>query len=107
MNDSELLRQFVKEYSQEAFAELVRRRVGLVYAAALRQLGGDTHRAEDVTQEVFVDLARKAPSLLRHPILIGWLFTSTHFAAAKVVRTEQRRARREGEAHAMHDLSAS
>ncbi len=107
MNDSDLLRRFVDEHSQEAFAELVRRRVGLVYAAALRQVGGDAHRAEDVTQEVFIDLARKARALSRHPALIGWLYTSTHFAAAKCLRAEQRRARREQEAHAMHDLSAS
>ena len=102
MNDSDLIRRFADEQSQEAFAELVRRRIGLVYAAALRQVG-DAHRAEDVTQEVFVDLARKARSLTRHPTLIGWLYTTTHFAAAKLVRTEQRRARREQEVNAMND----
>lgn len=107
MNDSDLLRRFVVEHSQDAFAELVRRRVGLVYSAALRQVGGDTHRAEDVTQEVFIDLARKAGALTRHPALIGWLYTSTHFAAAKLVRTEQRRTQREQEAHVMNDSTAA
>jgi RNA polymerase sigma factor (sigma-70 family) len=103
MTDSELLRRFAEEHCEEAFAELVSRRLALVYSAALRQVGGDAHRAEDITQEVFIDLARKARSLSRHPALIGWLYTSTHFAAAKLIRSEQRRARREQEAIAMHD----
>jgi RNA polymerase sigma factor (sigma-70 family) len=107
MNDSDLLRRFAEEHADEAFAELVRRRIGLVYSAALRQVGGDAHRAEDVTQEVFIDLARKARSLARHPALIGWLYTSTHFAAAKSNRTEQRRNRREQEAHLMHATSST
>jgi RNA polymerase sigma factor (sigma-70 family) len=107
MNDSELLRCFAEEHSEPAFAELVGRRVGLVYSAALRQLNGDAHRAEDVTQTVFIDLARKARSLCRHPALIGWLYTSTHHAAAKMLRAEQRRTRREQEAQAMHDINAT
>ena len=53
-DDIELLRRFAKEGSQAAFAELVRRRVNLVYAAALRQTGGDAHLAQDVTQRVFL-----------------------------------------------------
>ena len=86
MNDSELLRRFAEEQSEQAFAELVGRRIGLVYSAALRQLTGDSHRAKDVTQTVFIDLARKARSLRHHPALIGWLYTSTHHAAAKMIR---------------------
>ena len=107
MNDSELLRRFAEDSADDAFAELVRRRIGLVYSAALRQVGGDAHRAEDIAQEVFIDLARKASSLARHPALIGWLYTSAHYAAAKSNRTEQRRSRREQEAHLMHEMSST
>lgn len=103
MTDPDLLRQFSEERAESAFAELVRRRIDFVYAAALRQLAGDAHRAADVTQEVFLDLARKAGTLKNHPELLGWLFTSTHFAALNAIRAEQRRRRRETEAHAMHD----
>ena len=105
MNDADLLRRFVEEHHEEAFSELVRRRIDLVYAAALRQLGGDAHRAQDITQQVFIDLARKARTLTSHPSLLAWLYTSTHYAARKFVRTENRRQRREEEAHAMNQLT--
>jgi RNA polymerase sigma factor (sigma-70 family) len=107
IDDAELLRRYAEQHSDAAFAELVQRHIGLVYAAALRQLHGATHRAEDVTQGVFIDLARKAPSLSRHRQLAGWLYTSTHYAAAKLKRTEQRRQQREQEASAMHETNAS
>ncbi len=93
--DSELLRHFAKTNSEDAFAELVKRHVNLVYSAALRQVNGDAHLAQDVAQMVFADLARKAGSLSRRETLTGWLYTSAHFAAAKIARTENRRHDRE------------
>jgi RNA polymerase sigma factor (sigma-70 family) len=93
--DSELLRRFAKTNSEDAFAELVKRHVNLVYSASLRQVGGDAHLAQDVAQTVFTDLARKASSLSRRESLTGWLYTSAHFAAAKIARTENRRRERE------------
>lgn len=103
-DDAELLRRYAEDRSEAAFAELVTRHLGFVYAAALRQLGGATHRAEEVTQTVFIDLARKAAVLSRRTELVGWLHTSTHYAAAKLKRGEQRRQRREEEAHTMQDM---
>jgi RNA polymerase sigma factor (sigma-70 family) len=93
--DPELLRRFAKTNSQDAFAELVKRHVNLVYSAALRQMNGDEFSAKDVAQTVFSDLARKANSLSRRENLTGWLYTSVHFTAAKIVRTENRRRDRE------------
>jgi len=93
--DSELLRRFAKTNSEDAFAELVERHANLVYSAALRQVNGDEHLAKDVAQMVFADLARKASSLSRRESLTGWLYTSTHFAAVKIVRGENRRRDRE------------
>lgn len=104
IDDATLLRRYARENAEDAFAELVRRHLDLVYSAALRQLNGDTHLAADAAQLVFTDLARKAGSLIGHPVLAGWLFTSTRFAAAKLVRTEQRRRHREQAAHAMNEI---
>src|ERR1017187_2091386 len=84
--DSELLQQFAKTHAEDAFAELVNRHVNLVYSAALRQ---------DAAQTVFTDLARKAGSLAQRESVTGWLYTSAHFAAAKIVRGENRRRDRE------------
>jgi RNA polymerase sigma factor (sigma-70 family) len=102
--DCELLRRYAETSSEESFAELVRRHLDLVYSAALRQVNGDAHLAQDVAQTVFTDLARKAVPLSRREVLTGWLYTSTHFAAAKAARTEGRRRAREQEAHTMREL---
>ena len=67
--DNELLRRYAETNSEEAFAELVQRHLVLVYSAALRQVNGDTHLAQDIAQTVFTDLARKAASLSRHEML--------------------------------------
>ncbi len=93
--DCELLRLYAEIRSEDAFAELVRRHVNLVYSAALRQVNGDAHLAKDVAQLVFTDLASKAARLSRRSSLTGWLYTGAHFAAAKVARTENRRRKRE------------
>src|SRR5688500_7298216 len=55
--------------------------------------GGHRYLAEDVTQSVFTALAWKAPSLLQHRSLVGWLYTATRFAANEALRTERRRRR--------------
>ena len=96
IEDSELLRRYAEDRSEAAFAELVKRRVGLVYSVAVRQCGGDAHLAEDVTQRVFSDLARKAAELAARPVLSGWLYRSAQFAASDVVRSERRRRCRRG-----------
>src|SRR5436190_22791889 len=105
MNDHELLQRYAESRCEASFTELVKRYVDLVYSAALRQVGGDAHLAHDVTQSVFVDLARKAGALSGRTVLAGWLYTSAHFAAAKVVRTEQRWHAREQEANSMREIS--
>lgn len=95
--DSDLLHAYAETRSEAAFAELVKRRVGLVYSVALRQVGGDAHLAQDVAQRVFTDLARKAAALAGRPVLSGWLYRSAQFAASDVVRSERRRRVREQE----------
>lgn len=102
-DDAELLHHFATEGSEAAFAELVHRYIDLVYAAALRRLGGDTHGAADVAQQVFVSLARQARQLARHTVLPAWLYAATRNVAIDHVRRELRRKAREREAHLMHE----
>lgn len=100
--DAELLRRYVEDRSEAAFAELVQRHLNLVYFAALRQVGGDEHRAKEVAQMVFIALARKAAALQGHTLLAAWLHTSTRFAAAKLRRTDSFRQQRERELMTMN-----
>ncbi|HEY1786875.1 MAG TPA: sigma-70 family RNA polymerase sigma factor [Verrucomicrobiae bacterium] len=103
LNDIELLRQYAGQNSETAFAELVKRHVPLVYSAALRKTGNPS-AAEEVTQAVFVILARKAGSLRKQTVLSGWLYQTARLTAANFLRAEIRRAHREQEAF-MESLS--
>jgi RNA polymerase sigma factor (sigma-70 family) len=102
--DTELLRQYVEERAEGPFTELVQEHLNLVYSAALREMNGDGALAEDVSQAVFTELARKAPRLLGHPSLAGWLYTTVRHLAANWRRADQHRRRREEEAHSMNQL---
>jgi RNA polymerase sigma factor (sigma-70 family) len=106
IDDAELLRRYAQDSSEEAFAELVRRHINLVYSAALRRVGNDSHLAEDVSQRVFSDLARKADSLAIRSALAGWLYTRARSIAVDIVRSEQRRRRREQQAQALNTISS-
>ena len=96
--DAELLTLYIEGESEQAFTALVQRHLPLAYSAALRQLGGDHHRAQEVVQNVFTLFARKAHGLRHHPAIIGWLYATTHYTAAKMRRAEQRRKRLEEQA---------
>ena len=104
-DDAELLRRYAATRDEAAFSEIVRRHLGGVYAAALRRLGGDAQFAEDVAQQVFTALARKAATVAGHRFLSAWLYTATRHEAANVVRRERRRKAREQHAHAMNEIT--
>jgi RNA polymerase sigma factor (sigma-70 family) len=103
-SDPQLLREYAGGRSEAAFAELVRRHLDLVYSAALR-ITGDAHLAKDVSQGVFVALAKDAGKLATHPVLAGWLHTTTRNIATRAIRSEARRRKREQQAAAMNDPS--
>jgi RNA polymerase sigma factor (sigma-70 family) len=107
MEDAELLRHYLNDHSEPAFAELVRRHFDLVYSAASRQVGGDPQTAEDITQAVFTDLARHARHLTCHSSLTAWLYTATRYAAANSRRQELRRRTREQHACSMNQILQS
>jgi RNA polymerase sigma factor (sigma-70 family) len=100
-DDRELLRAFVGDGSDRAFAVLVGRHVSSVFSAALRRVNGERALAEDVTQQVFADFARKARSLPADVVIGGWLHRHTGFIALKCIDRERRRRARELEAAAM------
>ena len=97
-DDSTLLRQYAESNSDEAFAALVQRHLSLVYSVAMRCVA-DAHQAEEITQAVFIILARKAAQLRHHQALSSWLFQTTRLTANNFIRSEMRRCRREQGAH--------
>ena len=96
-NDIALLREFADTKSEPAFAALVERHIDLVHGVALRRTA-NPHAAEEITQAVFIVLARKAASLNRNVVLSGWLYHAARLTSANYLRTEMRRQRREQEA---------
>src|ERR1700728_1909245 len=98
LDDIALLRQYTERGSEEAFATLVARHVNKVYSVALRHTR-NPHQAEEITQAVFVILARKSSRLGKRVILEGWLYQTARLTALAFIRSEIRRARREQEAY--------
>ncbi len=90
LDDIALLRQYATAGSEAAFEMLVQRRIGFVYSAALRQVR-DPQIAEEVTQTVFIILARKARSIADQTALSGWLFNTTRFTSLAQIRAAAKR----------------
>ena len=103
MNDWSLLSEYVRSGSETAFESLVRRHLNMVYSAALRQ-AGQVEVAEEVSQAVFVLLARKAPKLTSSVLVPGWLYRTACFMARRSVENQARRRAIENEAAKMNLL---
>src|SRR5689334_16365220 len=94
MKDIELLAEYVETGSETAFAQLVDAHVHGVYATARRVLGNE-QLAEEVAQDTFCLLARKAAFLPEATVVGAWLHRSTWHLAMKALRAEGRRRSRE------------
>jgi RNA polymerase sigma factor (sigma-70 family) len=97
-DDLGLLRRYARDRDEAAFSSLVRRHLDLVYGAAVRRVR-DRHLAEDVTQAVFVILARRASSVSGksgRPLSL-WLLTAVRYAAKNALRIQRRRRTHEEE----------
>ena len=103
ISDIELLQDYHRQGSEKAFAELVQRHINLVYSVARRHAGVAAH-AEEITQAVFVILARKAARLRPDTVLEGWLYETTRLTSLSFLRGERRRLRREQEAYMQSTL---
>jgi RNA polymerase sigma factor (sigma-70 family) len=104
--DLELLARYTRHHAEEAFAEIVRRHLDLVFSAALRQVRSP-QLAEEVAQSTFISLARDANRLAPDTILAAWLYQVAHRTAANVVRRESRRQLREQIATEMNAMNAT
>ena len=104
--DLELLARYTHRHAEDAFAEIVRRHLGLVYSAALRQVRSP-QLAEEVAQSAFIDLARSAARLKPDTILTAWLYQVTRRTAIDVVRREASRQLREHIATEMNAMNAT
>src|SRR4029434_1180247 len=105
-SDRDLLGEFTRDQSQEAFTALVQRHLDLVYCAALRQVRSP-QLAEEVAQSVFTDLAQRAARLNATTVLTACLYQVTRRTAIDVVRREARRQLREQIASEMNAMNAT
>src|SRR6266536_2515878 len=100
MNATELLAEFRESRSDGLFSELVRRYTNLVYSVAKRRLA-NVSLAQEVTQIVFIRLAKAAPVLDNDAELGGWLHRTAVHVSIDLWRSEVRRRVREQQAVVM------
>lgn len=97
-DDMALVHAYAADQNEKAFETLVTRYVNLVFSTALRQVR-DRHLAEEVTQAVFIVLARKADRLGPNTILPSWLHRTAGFVTADALKQQRRREEREQKAY--------
>jgi RNA polymerase sigma factor (sigma-70 family) len=94
-DDHTLLLSYARSHDADAFAELVKRYSAMVFSVASR-VTGNAATAEDVTQDCFFALARKAASI--RVSLPGWLHGVALTRSLQVARNEARRRQHEVQA---------
>jgi RNA polymerase sigma factor (sigma-70 family) len=97
LSDAQLLRRFVGQRDETAFAALVGRHGPLVWGVC-RQLLGHDQDAEDAFQAAFLALARKAGGLRRGEAVAGWLYRVAGRIARRAVMERTRRRQHERQA---------
>ena len=97
-DDMALVQEYAATQSERAFEKLVGRYVHLFYSAAFRR-SHDPHLAEEITQAVFIILARKAKSLGPKTVLSGWLYRAAQYAAADALKIQDRKSTRLNSSH--------
>jgi RNA polymerase sigma factor (sigma-70 family) len=99
LSDRELLDRFVTDRDEAAFRMLVERHLAVVHGVA-RRVTANEDLARDVAQQSFLRLARRAALIPRDLTLSAWLHRVTHHLAIDLVRSEERRKKRELATHA-------
>ena len=102
--DRELIRRFVDEADESAFARVVGRHTGMVLGVCRRSLA-HWQDAEDACQATFLVLARKAKDVRWGPSVANWLYATARKVARNARVAAKRRARREAKAAARPTVS--
>ena len=101
-----MIREYARNDAEASFGELVHRHIDLVYSTAFRVLR-NAELADEVSQRVFVALARNAKKLEDRAVLAGWLHQTARHFALETVRSEERRRQREKEAADIRSLDSN
>src|SRR5262245_26982726 len=104
LTDRELLRKYVRDRDEEAFAVILRRHGAWVLSLCRRVLGSDQD-AEDAFQATWLVLARKAGSLRPGGILSNWLHGVAYKTALKARTHAWRRLKHEHQAMTRHEAA--
>lgn len=102
-SDTTLLECFTVKGCERSFALLTEKYAGMVFSVAQRRVGS-RELAEEIAQNVFLTLARKAPRLRHHSSLAAWLHRVAVLESAAVCRAENRRRRRHEKLAAMNEI---
>lgn len=90
-SDSTLLHNWCRQRDQQAFESLVERYAALVHNTCLRNWSGNSSKAEEACQAVFIIFSQKAAQIRNAAALPGWL----HRTAVNTVKMQQRSEQRE------------
>ncbi len=80
--------------SADLFEDFFRTHYGRVFGLLYR-VTGDEREAEDLSQELFLQLARRGPADWSSPTVDGWLWKAATHAALNALRGARRRSARE------------
>src|ERR1700722_5492614 len=105
LTDGQLLKYFVADKEEAAFAALVRRHGAMVWGVCRRVLSQD-HDAEDAFQAVFMVLVKKAATIQSHELLGNWLYGVANLTARKARALKMKRHTRERQMDALPELQA-
>ena len=85
--DQALLRRFAQSRDEVAFRSLVEKYTSLVFGVAMRRIG-KSQAAEEVVQNVFLALAKKAATLQEQRSLGAWLHRAATLESLKSLRKD-------------------
>ena len=92
-SDRQLIECYIATGKEDVFCKLVFKYVGLASNSAMR-ITQQRELTQEIVQDVFTLLAQKAPSLIQHPSIGGWIIKTTTNIAKKALRKERNRIRK-------------